>query len=729
MKEQSKGPPPLPEDWGRCHAYMDRKKRYCRQMPSTGSIYCGNHLNLGLDSDMICPATGSREGGEGREGGGACTNNGAKRPRLSGLSTLGKGKRIPCPLDPSHTIYESNLNAHLNKCNKAKQRINDRAKVYYRHGLNQGGFGLLRNKNDNKNHDDGSINDNDNDDELQSSEKSDGGEKDAQYYQNLAVAILRTYHYIFIKDSTRTVSYNSRNSNHNDDGEKSKDDMRYLLHDITKEELYSHIPYQNYYLDEKENGLEDSLSQHRIKIGGPKHMEQIGSIVGHVRDMIHCDNTNNGDNNNGNMEKEEVSTIIEMGAGRATTGFVVASVIANTNTNTTIAQNSSADDTVQSNRNNAANQDDNANQSSIKEKSQKNKGVKLILVERSGTRGKADRAFRRGQRYKKHNINDKNNYDKEQPIDSSSNDDALAVVGKEGENQSTASHRQKENQGTSNDGGQYKTAYMDVNKVEVQRIKCDLAHVHLPSVLAMENDNHSIDKDGGIKEEAHDTASSSFDSHPPDRRDILVIAKHCCGCGTDLALKSLMPIKQRIQGVILTTCCHGVCNWKDFVGRDYLHSTMVKANESHIDSFQFGEEEFNLMKRWACGTVIGLAGNEKVKKKKVTHQTKSNDDDDGGEDDNEQQTHHLRKEEVDHDNMKNITYIVKSMDLSCGLEGLGRACQRLIDYGRTQFMQEHLFDCRGTKLEKNQSFLCHYVDSGVTPQNALLKGNFRSVKK
>eukprot|EP00551_Chaetoceros_affinis_P010049 CAMPEP_0203670920 /NCGR_PEP_ID=MMETSP0090-20130426/6873_1 /ASSEMBLY_ACC=CAM_ASM_001088 /TAXON_ID=426623 /ORGANISM="Chaetoceros affinis, Strain CCMP159" /LENGTH=196 /DNA_ID=CAMNT_0050535897 /DNA_START=15 /DNA_END=602 /DNA_ORIENTATION=+ len=187
QEQEPKGPPPLPENWNRCHAYMDRKKRYCRQMPSKGSSYCGNHLDYAdaanTESTICPPATTDTS-----------SPLSAKRPRLyEELSELsgrvkGKGKRIPCPLDPSHTIYECNLKAHIKKCNKAKQRINDRAKIYYKHGINQGGFGLLRN------------NGIDNDDVTNTKESNDDTkeEKEETYYQNLALAILRAYHQTFI---------------------------------------------------------------------------------------------------------------------------------------------------------------------------------------------------------------------------------------------------------------------------------------------------------------------------------------------------------------------------------------------------------------------------------------------------------------------------------------------------------------------------------------------------
>jgi len=56
--------------------------------------------------------------------------------------------------------------------------------------------------------------------------------------------------------------------------------------------------------------------------------------------------------------------------------------------------------------------------------------------------------------------------------------------------------------------------------------------------------------------------------------------------------------------------------------------------------------------------------------------------------------------------------MVESMGLPCGVKGLGRACQRIIDYGRRMYMKD--------KLKLPETDIVHYVSDKVTPQNALL---------
>merc|ERR1712194_788184 len=53
------------------------------------------------------------------------------------------------------------------------------------------------------------------------------------------------------------------------------------------------------------------------------------------------------------------------------------------------------------------------------------------------------------------------------------------------------------------------------------------------------------------------------------------------------------------------------------------------------------------------------------------------------------------------DYAKNISKVVDALELSCGVKGLGRACQRIIDHGRKMFINE--------KLKFAQAEMTHYV--------------------
>lgn len=79
--------------------YMEQKKRFCAQARAPGSQYCGVHSQ-----------------------GEAAANK----------------KRIPCPIDPGHTIYEFNLRKHVAKCTKTRELHNRAAKPYYKQQANCG---------------------------------------------------------------------------------------------------------------------------------------------------------------------------------------------------------------------------------------------------------------------------------------------------------------------------------------------------------------------------------------------------------------------------------------------------------------------------------------------------------------------------------------------------------------------------------------------------------------
>uniref|UniRef100_A0A9L0TH94 tRNA:m(4)X modification enzyme TRM13 n=1 Tax=Equus caballus TaxID=9796 RepID=A0A9L0TH94_HORSE len=68
---------------GRCGYYVEKKKRFCRMVVAAGKRFCGEHA-------------------------GAAEEENAR-------------KRILCPLDPKHTVYEDQLAKHLKKCNSREK--------------------------------------------------------------------------------------------------------------------------------------------------------------------------------------------------------------------------------------------------------------------------------------------------------------------------------------------------------------------------------------------------------------------------------------------------------------------------------------------------------------------------------------------------------------------------------------------------------------------------------
>lgn len=398
---------------GRCSVYYEKKMRFCRQQisrkipeeltsnPDFKPLYCGNHYHLYANH---------------------FDNTKETEPSKRIKVTHGrKGNRIHCPLDPSHTIYESMLSSHLKKCNKTKHDEEARAQVFFENGINKGGYGTFKDV------------------------KTNEWNSNSIHTTLLARQILIAFQNTFMPDSKKPIET------------------------LTDEDIYHAIKLKDLHDGEINLGLESIITKHQVKIGGQKHLIQIGSILGHCRELGLLD----------------ANVVLEMGAGRATTGFVVSGVCANT------------------------------------------KKVKLVIVERGGSRSKADSALRR---------------------------------------------KRKEEEDEHDD--HVSEPYLNVENVDLHRIKCDLAHVNVPAVLKIiESDDLQL--------------CQEVNSLEKPKKNVLMIAKHLCGAGTDLALKSIYPIRDRINGCILATCCHGLCNWSDYVGRSFLQKALL------CDELKsFGEAEF-----------------------------------------------------------------------------------------------------------------------------------------
>ncbi|XP_067086785.1 tRNA:m(4)X modification enzyme TRM13 homolog isoform X2 [Osmerus mordax] len=83
---------PHPE---RCAFYVERKKRFCKMQVGSGRRFCGEHAHAEKES---------------------------------------KKRRISCPLDPKHTVFEDLLEKHLKKCNSREKP----RPVYYAQDINAG---------------------------------------------------------------------------------------------------------------------------------------------------------------------------------------------------------------------------------------------------------------------------------------------------------------------------------------------------------------------------------------------------------------------------------------------------------------------------------------------------------------------------------------------------------------------------------------------------------------
>ena len=221
-----------------------------------------------------------------------------------------------------------------------------------------------------------------------------------------------------------------------------------------------------------------------------------------------------------------------------------------------------------------------------------------------------------------------------------------------------------------------------------------------------------VDKKGVVAQ-TKESAMTNDESHSrvptveqSKRRELVVVAKHLCGVGTDLALKSLEPVKDNVvTACIIATCCHGVCFWKDYVRRDYPAAAMVHEGSS-LSSF--GAAEFELLRLWSSGTVKDAA--------RDGSQSGANNNAD-----NEHANPREGSSSGDTGRALYVTRVVETLNLRCGAQGLGRACQRLIDYGRREYLRRVIFyDDETNQTSANNVQLVYYVPDSVTPQNAAL---------
>lgn len=103
----------LVKDWTQCCYLVHHKQRLCNMARGPNSRYCGNHAFLTEEAKK---------------------NKTDEADHNDAVSD----ERVPCPLDPSHTVFLHHLEMHLKKCNAKKYQDEVRSLPYYRHNCNGG---------------------------------------------------------------------------------------------------------------------------------------------------------------------------------------------------------------------------------------------------------------------------------------------------------------------------------------------------------------------------------------------------------------------------------------------------------------------------------------------------------------------------------------------------------------------------------------------------------------
>ena len=80
-----------------CSYYVSRKHRFCHTECKPGSLYCCTH-----DSGTTAPSAGAKVDSEAQ----------SSPPSVASAA----GVRVPCPINPNHTVYASRLEKHMKVC-------------------------------------------------------------------------------------------------------------------------------------------------------------------------------------------------------------------------------------------------------------------------------------------------------------------------------------------------------------------------------------------------------------------------------------------------------------------------------------------------------------------------------------------------------------------------------------------------------------------------------------
>lgn len=92
--------------WPKCVWWIANRARFCSGERVEGSKYCINHIHLDSSSSSS-NASSSR-------------------------------RRVVCPVDPSHTVFEDKLEKHIKVCNKSKESQVLAQCPYFVDNINQG---------------------------------------------------------------------------------------------------------------------------------------------------------------------------------------------------------------------------------------------------------------------------------------------------------------------------------------------------------------------------------------------------------------------------------------------------------------------------------------------------------------------------------------------------------------------------------------------------------------
>ena len=95
--------------------------------------------------------------------------------------------------------------------------------------------------------------------------------------------------------------------------------------------------------------------------------------------------------------------------------------------------------------------------------------------------------------------------------------------------------------------------------------------------LRHKKDNKIIERDV-VERIRADIADVVLEKMDVCKEEIVGVSKHLCGAATDLALRCLLNTS-KTKGFVIALCCHHRCEWKSFVGKDFLRLHGISKKE------------------------------------------------------------------------------------------------------------------------------------------------------
>lgn len=125
----------LLEGWTQCCFLVPRKNKLCNIDRAPASKYCGVHMPSEERAAKLATAAANSKCAEGDSVHVVENPHHMKFKDAAAATT-----RIPCPLDPSHSVYSHQLEKHLKICNYRKIEDSMSSELFYRKDCNSGPY-------------------------------------------------------------------------------------------------------------------------------------------------------------------------------------------------------------------------------------------------------------------------------------------------------------------------------------------------------------------------------------------------------------------------------------------------------------------------------------------------------------------------------------------------------------------------------------------------------------